>query len=108
MRTYTQGTQYEFIVNYFYTTADDEGRERCWLSLSDGEGARKYNVPAYPYQKTGFDGKTILCKVTKVLDNGYPYLLQNKADVLKECYNAGETYWFSVLEKKVDPYSGRP
>ena len=108
MRTYTQGTQYEFIVNYFYTTTDDEGRERCWLSLSDGEGARKYNVPAYPYQKTGFDGKTILCKVTKVLDNGYPYLLQNKADVLKECYNAGETYWFSVLEKKVDPYSGRP
>ena len=108
MRTYTQGTKYEFIVNYFYTTIDDEGRKRCWLSLSDGESARKYNVPAYPYQKTGFDGKTILCRVSKVLDNGYPYLYQNRDEVLKECYNVGETYWFSVLHKKLDMNSKCP
>lgn len=108
MRTYKIGVQYEFIVNYFYTTIDDNGRKRCWLSLSDGEDECKYNVPAYPYQMTGFDGKTISCKVIRVLDNGYPYLIQNKADILKDGYNKGETYWFSVIEKIVDPKSNRP
>ena len=108
MRTYTLGTQYEFIVNYFYKTIDDDGRSKMWLSLSDGESARKFNVPAYPYQETGFEGKTILCKVSKVLDSGYPFLLQDKAEILKNCYNEGETYWFSVGEKVIDPKSKRP
>lgn len=108
MRTYTLGTQYEFIVNYFYTTIDNDGRTRMWLSLSDGESARKFNVPAYPYQKTGFEGKTILCKVSKVLENGYPFLLQDKAEIIRNCYKDGETYWFSVGEKVIDPNSNRP
>lgn len=108
MRTYTLGTQYEFIVNYFYTTIDDYGRTRMWLSLSDGESARKFNVPAYPYQQKGFEGKTILCKVSKVLDSGYPFLLQDKAEVIRNCYNEGETYWFSVGEKVIDPNSNKP
>lgn len=108
MRTYISGKQYEFIVNYFYTTLDDYGREKLWLSLSDGESPRKYNVPAFPYQKTGYEGKTVMCTVSKVLDSGYPYLLQDKVEVLEHCYNKGETYWFSVLEKCVDSYSGRP
>lgn len=108
MRTYTLGTQYEFIVNYFYTTIDDDGRTRMWLSLSDGESARKFNVPAYPYQKSGFEGKTIFCKVSKVLDNGYPFLLQDKAEIIRNCYDDGETYWFSVGEKVFDPKSHVP
>ena len=108
MREYILGTQYEFIVNYFFTNKDEYGRDRLWLSLSDGETARKYNVPAYPYQRTGYEGKTIMCKVTKILDNGFPYLLQDKAEVLQNCYETGETYWFSVLDKCTDSYSGRP
>ena len=108
MRTYTPGTQYEFIVKYFYTTIDNDGRERMWLSLSDGESERKYNVPAYPFQKEEYEGKTILCKVTKVLENGYPFLLQDKAEIIRNCYNEGETYWFSVGEKVLDPKSNKP
>lgn len=108
MRTYTLGTQYEFIVNYFYTNIDNDGRTKMWLSLSDGESARKFNVPAYPYQQTGFEGKTILCKVSKVLENGYPFLLQDKAEVIRNCYKDGETYWFSIGEKVIDPNSKRP
>ena len=105
MRNYTIGTHYEFIVNYYYTTIDDEGRERCWLSLSDGESVRKFNVPAYSYQRSGMEGKTIFCKVTNVLDNGYPFLQQLKSTVLHECYKEGEEYWFSVGEKAIDEKS---
>lgn len=102
MREYSIGEEYEFIVNYYYTDSDDFGRERRWLSLFDGESEKKYNVPAYPYQKAGYEGKTIVCEVTRLLDNGYPYLRQNRAEVLANCYNEGETYWFSVIDKYTD------
>lgn len=102
MREYSVGEEYEFIVNYYYTDSDDLGRERRWLSLYDGESEKKYNVPAYPYQKSGYEGKTIVCEVTRLLDNGYPYLRQNRAEVLAHCYNKGETYWFSVIDKHTD------
>lgn len=102
MRKYSEGEEYEFIVNYYYTDFDDLGRERSWLSLSDGESEKKYNVPAYPYQENGYEGKTIVCEVIRLLDNGYPYLRQNRAEVLAHCYNEGETYWFSVIDKHTD------
>lgn len=108
MRAYSIGTQYEFIINYFYTTIDDYGRKKMWLSLSDGESERKYNVPAYPYQSSGFEGKTILCKVTKILDSGYLFLAQDRTEVLNHCYQKGETYWFTVGQKLIDTNTRRP
>ena len=108
MRTYISGGTYEFLVNYYYTTIDADGRDRSWLSLSDGESARKFNVPAFKYQKNCMEGKTISCKVTTVLENGYLFLYQLRSDVLNDCYKKGENYWFSVGEKMVDENSKRP
>lgn len=108
MREYKLGVEYEFIVDYFYTTTDEYGREKLWFSLLDGESVKKYNVPAYPFQKEGYEGKTITCLVSRLLDNGYPYLYQTKKDILPKCYERGETYWFSVLEKNEDPSTNRP
>lgn len=108
MRTYSVGSIYEFIVNYYFTTYDDFGSKKAWLSLSDGESDRKFNVPAYPYQETGMEGKTILCKVTRIMDSGYLYLLQDREEVLKNLYKENETYWFTVGEKLVDANSNRP
>lgn len=102
MRTYELGKKYEFIVKYFYKDGEDESQEKSWFSLSDGESFTKYNVPAYPYQEEGWEGKKIVCTVTKVCDNGYPYLLQEKDEILSHYYKVGETYWFSVIEQKID------
>lgn len=107
MREYKIGTEYEFIVNYYYTTNDDQGQDK-WLSLCDGESEIKYNVPAYPCQKSGYEGKTVICKVTKILPNGYLYLSQKRSDVLTMLYVKGETYWFSVTGKQEDSYTQRP
>lgn len=106
MREYITGNFYEFVVNYFYTTYDDEGRKKCWLSLSDGESDVKYNVPAYLYQENmDLEGSKIRCRVASIQPNGYPFLFQDKAAILRECYNDGEVYYFSALEKCVDPKS---
>ena len=108
MRSYSIGGQYEFIINYFFTTSDDYGREKMWLSLSDGESTTRYRVPAYPFQKNLLVGNTIFCKVIDIQENGYPFLIQNKADILKTCYELDNVYWFTVGEKEVDPKSKRP
>lgn len=108
MREYTIGREYEFIVNYYYPTRDDQGQDRYWLSLCDGESEIEYKVPAYPCQKSGYEGKTVICKVIEIRPDGYLHLFQRRSDVLTMLYKKGETYWFSVRDKQNDPYTQRP
>lgn len=98
MRTYELGKKYELLVDHFYI---DNGR--CWFRLDDGEDFWKLNVPAFPFQEEGWEGKTIVCIVKRLDDkNGYPWFQQDLDEILPLYYEIGQSYLFSVIDSGVD------
>jgi hypothetical protein len=101
MEDFKPGKFYDFVV-----TEIKEENDKKYIYLSDGF-RDTFRVHAYDFQ-TEWEPynlkKVINCLVKDVNIWGLPLLVQNKKDILQQCYtDIDQLYTFKVIEVKNDP-----